>query len=255
MEILHSPTVTAAKHSAWGGLQAFLEWMQYEMDAPGVKGEDGARILASRAVWPNGEYLTLASLAFKAFGDFVPEVIALHADWDDRIEELDLTVRAFNCLKREGVNMVADLLNYTEFDLLAFRNFGWKSLDEVVERLAERNLSLKFDPNILGSTPLEATMPSFNTLSLEQLLESWPSVLLELWEEKSSWAVVNASRPLRLVVDILEIEFFDVIFLEKFKEPRSDGGAVFEDLQKAIFSVTGVWLRFRPRLADTFYPE
>ena len=62
---------------------------------------------------------------------------------DIRIEELDLTVRSFNCLKREGINTLAQLVNLTEHQLMNIRNFGQKSVDEVLEKLAERELQLK----------------------------------------------------------------------------------------------------------------
>lgn len=62
---------------------------------------------------------------------------------DIRIEELDLTVRSFNCLKREGINTLAELVNLTEHQLMNIRNFGQKSVDEVLEKLTERGLSLK----------------------------------------------------------------------------------------------------------------
>jgi DNA-directed RNA polymerase subunit alpha len=62
---------------------------------------------------------------------------------DIRIEELDLTVRSFNCLKREGINTLAQLVNLTEHQLMNIRNFGQKSVDEVLEKLVERGLQLK----------------------------------------------------------------------------------------------------------------
>jgi DNA-directed RNA polymerase subunit alpha len=59
------------------------------------------------------------------------------------IEELDLTVRSYNCLKREGVTTVQELVEKTEDDLLEIRNFGQKSIDEVKAKLEELGLSLK----------------------------------------------------------------------------------------------------------------
>jgi len=58
------------------------------------------------------------------------------------IEELDLSVRSFNCLKRAGINTVEDLISKTEADMMKVRNLGRKSLDEVVSKLAALNLSL-----------------------------------------------------------------------------------------------------------------
>ncbi len=59
------------------------------------------------------------------------------------IEELDFSVRSYNCLKREGVGTVGDLVQRTEQDLLDIRNFGQKSIDEVKAKLAEMGLSLR----------------------------------------------------------------------------------------------------------------
>jgi DNA-directed RNA polymerase subunit alpha len=59
------------------------------------------------------------------------------------IEDMDLTVRSYNCLKREGVATVGDLVQKTEEDLLEIRNFGQKSIDEVKAKLDELGLGLK----------------------------------------------------------------------------------------------------------------
>lgn len=60
------------------------------------------------------------------------------------IEELELSVRSFNCLKRAGISTVEDLANRTESDMMKVRNLGKKSLDEVVAKL--RALGLNFSP-------------------------------------------------------------------------------------------------------------
>lgn len=64
-------------------------------------------------------------------------------DLDLPIEDLDLSERPRNCLKRAQVNSIGELLTKTEDDLLAITNFGQKSLDEVVAKLDERGLSLR----------------------------------------------------------------------------------------------------------------
>ena len=61
------------------------------------------------------------------------------------IEELDLSVRSFNCLKRAGIDTVEDLINRTEDDMIKVRNLGRKSLEEVVQKLNSLGLSLKKD--------------------------------------------------------------------------------------------------------------
>ena len=58
------------------------------------------------------------------------------------IEELDLSVRSFNCLKRAGINTVEDLINKTEEEMMKVRNLGRKSLEEVVAKLASLGLGL-----------------------------------------------------------------------------------------------------------------
>jgi DNA-directed RNA polymerase subunit alpha len=64
---------------------------------------------------------------------------------DILIEELELGVRSYNCLKRAGIQTVGDLINKSEGELAAIPNFGKKSIDEVVETLAQRGLSLRGD--------------------------------------------------------------------------------------------------------------
>ncbi len=64
-------------------------------------------------------------------------------DLDLPIEDLDLSERPRNCLKRAQVNSVGELVTKTEDDLLAITNFGQKSLDEVIAKLDERGLSLR----------------------------------------------------------------------------------------------------------------
>lgn len=59
------------------------------------------------------------------------------------VEELDLSVRSYNCLKRASINTVEELANKTEEDMMKVRNLGKKSLDEVQKKLAELGLSLK----------------------------------------------------------------------------------------------------------------
>ncbi|PWM38972.1 MAG: DNA-directed RNA polymerase subunit alpha [Clostridiales bacterium] len=61
------------------------------------------------------------------------------------IEELDLSVRSFNCLKRAGINTVEDLINKSEEDMMKVRNLGRKSLDEVIGKIASLGLALKKD--------------------------------------------------------------------------------------------------------------
>lgn len=63
------------------------------------------------------------------------------------IEELDLSVRSFNCLKRANINTVEDLISKTEDEMIKVRNLGRKSLEEVVHKLAMMGLALQSDDN------------------------------------------------------------------------------------------------------------
>jgi DNA-directed RNA polymerase subunit alpha len=88
-----------------------------------------------------------------------PTDAALAADLALLVEDLDLTIRSYNCLKREGIHTVGELVARSEADLLDIRNFGIKSINEVKEKLSSLGLSLKdspleFDPSaVLGTTP------------------------------------------------------------------------------------------------------
>lgn len=103
----------------------------------------------------------ITSLAAKIMNDHVKlfvdlvenmaeKAILIEAKADDKakvlemtIEDLDLSVRSYNCLKRAGIHTVEDLTKRTEEDMLKVRNLGRKSLEEVVKKLEELNLSLK----------------------------------------------------------------------------------------------------------------
>ena len=92
---------------------------------------------AGGALWPTFEEpqgLELGELAVTSAGS---------PDLDLPIEDLDLSERPRNCLKRAQVNSVGELVTKTEDDLLAITNFGQKSLDEVIAKLDERGLSLR----------------------------------------------------------------------------------------------------------------
>ncbi len=68
------------------------------------------------------------------------------------IEELDLSVRAYNCLKRASINSMQELLKKSEHDLLNIKNFGKKSSDEVIERLHHFGLDLAPNPELEEET-------------------------------------------------------------------------------------------------------
>ena len=71
------------------------------------------------------------------------------------IEDLNLTQRSYNCLKREGIHTIGELVAHTEQDLLDIRNFGMKSIDEVKDKLQSMGLSLKSSPLGFDTNNLE----------------------------------------------------------------------------------------------------
>jgi len=114
--------------------------------------ETNGAISARKAVASAGQ--TLAGLV-NLFADLDvsvavlpgPAVDVTEQTGDDAItiEELNLSVRSYNCLKREGINSVGDLRQKSEAELMDIRNFGQKSIDEVKGKLDELGLSLRED--------------------------------------------------------------------------------------------------------------
>lgn len=104
-------------------------------------------------IWTNGSITPQQAMSQAAdilVGLFVPlKDVTLEPKFDEEvkeedpnnqipIEELRLSVRAYNCLKRAQINSVADLLDFSQEDLLEIKNFGQKSAEEVIEALQER---------------------------------------------------------------------------------------------------------------------
>ncbi|MDR2599771.1 MAG: DNA-directed RNA polymerase subunit alpha [Oscillospiraceae bacterium] len=108
-------------------------------------------ISASDAVSLGAKILCDHFTLFTNFSDVIseiPTVVEKAKTQKDKvlemtIEELDLSVRSFNCLKRVNINTVDDLLSKTEDDMIKVRNLGRKSLEEVIHKLAMMGLSLK----------------------------------------------------------------------------------------------------------------
>lgn len=116
-------------------------------------------------VWTNGTINAMEAVSLGAkilnehlnlFGDlsgeaYDTEVMVVKSDsgkekvLEMTIEELDLSVRSFNCLKRAQINTVEDLINRTEEDMMKVRNLGRKSLDEVVAKLNSLGFDLRRD--------------------------------------------------------------------------------------------------------------
>ncbi len=87
---------------------------------------------------------------------------SLAEDYNLPVEDLNLTQRSYNCLKREGIHTVGELTARSEADLMDIRNFGQKSITEVKEKLAEMGFSLKdgmadYDPAAAGGVYFSAS--------------------------------------------------------------------------------------------------
>jgi DNA-directed RNA polymerase subunit alpha len=95
------------------------------------------------------EELTAREPVVGGLGDALPDTVASQPGSDGLdeilIEELELGVRSYNCLKRAGVQTVGDLVRKSESELNAIPNFGQKSIEEVIETLDSRGLSLRPD--------------------------------------------------------------------------------------------------------------
>ena len=94
-----------------------------------------------------GAFLSLTSTPEEEEGEvpsiFAPEGQESNAELDKQIEDLDLSVRSYNCLKRAGIHSVRQLVEFSENDLLNIRNFGAKSIEEVKDKLISMDLNLK----------------------------------------------------------------------------------------------------------------
>ena len=94
-----------------------------------------------------GAFMTLAEAEgeeeIEVVSIFAPEGQESNAELDKQIEDLDLSVRSYNCLKRAGIHSVRQLVEFSENDLLNIRNFGAKSIEEVKDKLISMGLNLK----------------------------------------------------------------------------------------------------------------
>ncbi len=94
-----------------------------------------------------GAFLSLANdeeeTEIEEVSIFAPENTETNAELDKQIEDLDLSVRSYNCLKRAGIHSVRQLVEFSENDLLNIRNFGAKSIEEVKDKLISMDLNLK----------------------------------------------------------------------------------------------------------------
>ncbi|NKE09557.1 MULTISPECIES: DNA-directed RNA polymerase subunit alpha [Kocuria] len=97
-----------------------------------------------------------------------PTDAAMAADMALPIEDLELTVRSYNCLKREGIHTVGELVTRSEADLMDIRNFGAKSIDEVKVKLVELGLALKDSPPGFEAAARPASIDDENPFDIQQ---------------------------------------------------------------------------------------
>jgi len=102
-------------------------------------------------------FVQIAAISGKVISKDIEEVVSTadsevsevaEAEPSITIDELELSVRAYNCLKRASINSMAELLKKSEHDLLNIKNFGKKSSDEVIERLHHFGLDLAPNPEL-----------------------------------------------------------------------------------------------------------
>ena len=108
--------------------------------------KEAARIMIRHMTLITNEDITFSEGGTQAQNNIVDEeVLAMRKLLKTSLEDLDLSVRAYNCLKAAKINSLANLVSYDTHELLKFRNFGKKSLVEIDELLAEKGLSFGMD--------------------------------------------------------------------------------------------------------------
>ncbi len=107
--------------------------------------KEAAKILIHHFMLFSDEKITLDSEEKKENEEFDEEILHMRQQLKTQLVDLDLSVRALNCLKAADVDTLGELVVYNKNDLLKFRNFGKKSLTEIEELLENRNLSFGMD--------------------------------------------------------------------------------------------------------------
>jgi DNA-directed RNA polymerase subunit alpha len=112
--------------------------------------KQASRILIQHLMIITDENITFDSKEEKKEDVVDEQVLQLRKILKTPLEDLDLSVRAFNCLKAAKINSLSELVQYEQEDLMKFRNFGQKSLAEIEQVLAERGLHFGMDLGKLG---------------------------------------------------------------------------------------------------------
>ncbi|TAE17493.1 MAG: DNA-directed RNA polymerase subunit alpha [Bacteroidetes bacterium] len=117
--------------------------------------KQASRILIQHLMIITDENITFDSKEDKKEDVVDEQVLQLRKVLKTPLEDLDLSVRAFNCLKAAKINSLSELVQYEQEDLMKFRNFGQKSLSEIELVLTERGLSFGMDLGKLGLDNLD----------------------------------------------------------------------------------------------------
>jgi len=117
--------------------------------------KQASRILIQHLMIITDENITFDSKEDKKEDVVDEQVLQLRKVLKTPLEDLDLSVRAFNCLKAAKINSLSELVQYEQEDLMKFRNFGQKSLSEIEQVLSERGLHFGMDLSKLGLDDLD----------------------------------------------------------------------------------------------------
>ncbi|MBS1642522.1 MAG: DNA-directed RNA polymerase subunit alpha [Bacteroidetes bacterium] len=117
--------------------------------------KQASRILIQHLMIITDENITFDNKEEKKDDVVDEQVLQLRKVLKTPLEDLDLSVRAFNCLKAAKINSLSELVQYEQEDLMKFRNFGQKSLSEIEQVLHERGLSFGMDLQKLGLDNLD----------------------------------------------------------------------------------------------------
>ncbi len=117
--------------------------------------KQASRVLIQHLMIITDENITFDNKEDKKEDVVDEQVLQLRKILKTPLEDLDLSVRAFNCLKAAKINSLSELVQYEQEDLMKFRNFGQKSLSEIEQVLGERGLHFGMDLMKLGLTDLD----------------------------------------------------------------------------------------------------
>jgi DNA-directed RNA polymerase subunit alpha len=145
IDSIFSPVTRVAYsvESARVGQRTDFDKLTLEVETNGAVDPQEAVTLAATLLRDDLENIFLADMDDYGFEQSEGGEEALPQEDDMSIDELELGVRSLNCLKREGIETVGDLIAKSEQELMCIPNFGRKSLDEVRERLEKNNLKLR----------------------------------------------------------------------------------------------------------------